>query len=201
MVKKLSPIELFIKGYHAQFENELRGELNRLKRLIKKWADQAEGYSHDSVKANYRRVLAILLDVINKGLETIRSLLIKALRKRTQREREIMIHTTHDLLRRFLEQNRGIQRKAYDELRRLIIDLFKDLFGDELERFLDEQKLDIENLFPRQSATTNQSKHAAACVAFDAAIRASLMAAGLVPCNGYNHGLCFCGWGGTKVTA
>jgi len=53
-------------------------------------------------------------------------------------------------------------------------------------------------IFPPQMFSGE--KHDAACRAFAAAITKVLAAHGITPCNGYNHGFCFCGWGGTRPT-
>jgi hypothetical protein len=190
-IKKLSPIELFIRGYHKQYRIDLEGHLNRLKREIKKWADQTEGYSHDSVKQNYRRLLNITKDVIRKGMNIIKDRVISGLRKRAKLERKIMMDSTRELLNKFLNEHRKLNNELYKELRDLIIELFKELFKEELE----ETPLDVDNLFPRKAATDD---HTEACNTLVAAIKVALTAAGMTPCNGYNHGICFCGWGGTR---
>lgn len=191
-IKQLSPIQKFMQDYHARYESELSNMIDKAfspRNSPKAWSEQLR-LREESGLSIYN-ALNVAKDTIKKAMERINEVIERGLRGRKPEEKQIIMGTTQRELLKLLEKYKGVRKELYEEIRKYIKDIFQ-------KQFKNEFKNDLDAIFPPQAFSG--AKHDAACQAFVAAITTVLAVHGITPCNGYNHGFCFCGWGGTRQT-
>ena len=195
--KQTSSIERFISDYYRRFRSDFIGEIDRAFRPndsnLKQWSDQIDLREKGGYTTLSQRNIA--KDIIKKTMNKIKNVMEKGLRNRKPEERQIMKVTIQEQLAKLLERHNKIRKDLYEELRKYIKDIFKEQLKEEFE---EDSKggPDLDAIFPPQAFSGK--KHDAACQAFVAATEKILAVNGITPCNGHNHGFCFCGWGGTR---